>query len=221
MSTVIFAVFLGSSSTVAAGQEPKRIKLVPTMTVEQRSIIDTAGELLETANVSYAMGGAKVGSPESCDACNTCLATHAPKPKSRFAKCPICVTCSLDCSHFTQIVFARAGFPYPYLPTAEMLDLQGADLKDKYKLIDIPFTAGALINVGDLLVYRGHVVIVERVREGGRGDIVHATGGRDIKEPGQGIQRERHIRFSDFRGPLLRVLRHADLQLTQSPPQRR
>ena len=61
---------------------------------------------------------------------------------------------------------------------------------------------------GDLLVYKGHVVMLERRHGQGKGDIIHATGGRDIREPGQGIQRERWADLGRFRGPLLRILRH-------------
>jgi hypothetical protein len=64
---------------------------------------------------------------------------------------------------------------------------------------------------GDMLVYRGHVVVVETVHEPGVADIIHATGGKDIKLAGQGIQRERYARVSNFRGELLRVIRHKKL----------
>jgi hypothetical protein len=62
-----------------------------------------------------------------------------------------------------------------------------------------------------MLVYRGHVVIVEAVHDRDSADIIHATGGKDIKEPGQGIQRERFVRMSSFRGELQKVIRHVRL----------
>jgi hypothetical protein len=62
-----------------------------------------------------------------------------------------------------------------------------------------------------MLVYHGHVVIVEAVHDRDSADIIHATGGKDIKEPGQGIQRERFVRMSSFRGELLKVIRHVRL----------
>ncbi|MND02254.1 hypothetical protein D3C83_215650 [compost metagenome] len=40
---------------------------------------------------------------------------------------------------------------------------------------------------------------------------MHATGGKDIRRPGEGIQRERFINLATFRGPLRRILRHAGL----------
>jgi hypothetical protein len=53
---------------------------------------------------------------------------------------------------------------------------------------------------------------VEKVHSLTSADIIHATGGKDIKLPGQGIQRERFVRVGSFRGELLRVLRHQKLQ---------
>jgi hypothetical protein len=65
---------------------------------------------------------------------------------------------------------------------------------------------------GDLLVYKGHVVLLEKLHKQGRADIIHATGGRDLKGPGLGVQRERMVEVDGFRGPLLRVLRHTSLR---------
>jgi hypothetical protein len=68
-----------------------------------------------------------------------------------------------------------------------------------------------------MLVYDGHVVILERIHpalkkgDGIRGDVIHATGGRDIKLPGQGIQRERFVEIAHLRGSLRRILRHEAL----------
>jgi len=65
---------------------------------------------------------------------------------------------------------------------------------------------------GDLLVYQGHVVILEELHDKGTGDVIHATGGKDLKGPGQGIQRQRFVQLDHFRGPLLRVLRHKRIE---------
>lgn len=68
---------------------------------------------------------------------------------------------------------------------------------------------------GDLLVYHGHVVILERSYsfEGKRGDIIHATSGREIRGPAMGIQRARNVDLANFKGRLQRVLRHRDIWL--------
>ena len=177
----------------------------------QEQVRQAGNEMLEDLEVSYVYGGGKVGEPATCEACNQCLEISRPAPKDRIKVCPQCKSCSLDCSHFAQLVFYRAGLPYPYLTTNEMADLTPPELERKYGLIAVSSWAGNVIP-GDLLVYPGHVVIVENVRERNRGDIIHATGGRDIKEPGQGIQRERFVYFSRFRGDLRRVLRHKDVE---------
>ena len=207
-----------SSQLFAAGpaREPKIFDWNAPLSPRQQALIDAATELLETANVSYAMGGSKIGRPEDCDRCNVCLESKVPKPAARFKECPECRDCSLDCSHFTQLVFARAGMPHPYIHTPLMLELSAESLLRRYKFVDLG-TRADLIQPGDLLVYKGHVVLVERVHPGKRGDVVHATGGRDLRLPGQGIQRDRFAQLTSFRGPLLRILRHKDLTQTRRP----
>ena len=183
--------------------------------------IRTAGDdMLETLEVSYVYGGAKVGDTKTCDQCNSCLEDRRPAPKQRFLECPTCGSCSLDCSHFTQMVFTKAGLAFPYITTGQMLDLAPDALAKKYHLRQVGTTVGHIIP-GDMLVYRGHVVIVEAVHDRDSADIIHATGGKDIKEPGQGIQRERFVRMSSFRGELQKVIRHARLDslfVTESDP---
>ena len=187
-------------------------------------LLDVADLLLEEAQVSYVYGGSKLGDGQACERCNSCLATKSPEPKSRIKQCPACRDCSLDCSHFTELVFARAGAPYPYLATEGMRELSSATLRRRYNLLDLGrdvYAAGP----GDLLVYDGHVVLLERIharqdRDGVlRGDIIHATGGRDIKLPGQGIQRERYVEIAHMRGPVRRILRHVALESEGELPQ--
>lgn len=186
----------------------------------RQSLVSTADSWLESADVSYVYGGHTVGSKADCTACQECLGSKNPSAKQRFSKCPACRQCSLDCSHFLQIVYTQAGLPYPYIDTATMLALSVPDLLRRYGLIEVAGLGDGLGDAlpGDFLVYEGHVVMLERLRpkvEGlpeRRGDIVHATGGKDIKGPGEGIQRERFVELTHFRGPLLRVLRHASLR---------
>lgn len=167
-------------------------------------------DMLENMEVSYVYGGSKLGDEKICVECNLCLEEKQPAPKERLKVCKACGGCSLDCSHFIQLVFARAGLGFPYLTSLQMADLEKTTLEKKYGLRPIDSVPAQIIP-GDLLVYRGHVVMVERIHEQGRGDIIHATGGKDIREPGQGIQRERFVRLASFRGELLRILRHVKL----------
>lgn len=178
--------------------------------VRRARVLSEANFLLEEYQVSYAYGGDRVGTVQECKQCNSCLDSKQPIPSQRFKQCPECYHCSLDCSHFTQLVFKGAGLNTPYLTTQTMLDLTSLQLLKRYKLIDLGRMSERALP-GDLLVYRGHVVLLTAQHGKGRGDIIHATGGKDIKEPGQGIQRERFIPLDQFRGPLLRILRHLAL----------
>jgi hypothetical protein len=186
--------------------------LVTSNAVEiQKKLLAAADEMLETLDVSYVYGGTQVGSEAQCASCNQCLENKSPAPKERVKKCPDCVSCSLDCSHFTKMVYERAGLKYPYLTTAQMLDLPDDVLLAKYGLVSIKPDATISIP-GDLMVYSGHVVILEKITkiEGDKvwADIIHATGGSDLKGPGQGIQRERNARVDYYRNHLVRIIRH-------------
>lgn len=182
----------------------------------QKLILKHSEELLSDYEVSYVYGGFRLGSEKECEYCNTCLMAKKPKPKARFLECPECRKCSLDCSHFIQLVYERSGLKLPYLTTKTMLQLSKQELFKKYRLMDVGTDVKAL-QTGDLLVYDGHVVMLEILaKELGYGDIIHATSGREIREPGQGIQRKRMALLSNFRGPLLKVLRHRDLMQIKS-----
>ena len=205
------------------------LAMTPAPVVERRAaVVAQAAKLLDEAQVSYVYGGHQLGDSLACNHCNTCLESKAPAPAQRLQQCPDCNSCSLDCSHFTALVFAQAALPYPYLDTSLMLQLPAKALRRRYQLLDLG-TELSRAAPGDLLVYAGHVVLLERVEgvspgQGDwRGDVVHATGGREIKGPGQGIQRARFADLANFRGPLLRILRHADLSEADAPspsPQR-
>ncbi len=184
-------------------------------------LVKVAGDILDEGMVSYVFGGSEPGDPQSCSECNVCLNSSQPKPKERLRQCPICAKCSLDCSHFTALVFRTAGLPYPYLDTKTMLSLSGEGLLRRYSLVDIGDDPSRSVP-GDLLVYDGHVVMLERRHGKGccQGDVIHATGGKDIKGPGAGIQRERFIDISQFRGVLRRVLRHKEMVKADALPRR-
>lgn len=181
-------------------------------------VLATAEQLLELAQISYVYGGSRLGDGERCNTCNVCLETNNPEPEKRLQSCPVCADCSLDCSHFIELVYRLAGTPYPYIDTKLMIALSADRLRRNYQLDDFG-TRIDLARPGDLLVYDGHVVLLERLsgktKGEYRGDIVHATGGKDIRLPGQGIQRERFVELRYFRGKLRRILRHASLNQVQ------
>ncbi|NRA43812.1 MAG: hypothetical protein HRU09_02535 [Oligoflexales bacterium] len=199
---VFMACFFASTS-LAVPKASYEIKGI------QKRILYVANRLMEELPISYVYGGSKVTSINSCKKCNECLLQKSPNPKDRLKKCPSCNNCSLDCSHFTQLVYKLAGLETPYLDTRMMISLDTESLLNRYHLATIPNLS--LAEAGDLLVYSGHVVILERKHDKTRGDIIHATGGKDIRLPGQGIQRERNIIIPNFRGPLKRIVRHKSL----------
>lgn len=127
---------------------------------------------------------------------------------------------TLDCSHFVAEVFRRADLPYSYITTRTMLDLDAATLLKKYHLHDLHRDARR-IQVGDLGVYQGHVVLVIAIHKPGSADIIHATSGLEIKGPGQGVQVARQVALDGFRGPLLRALRHRGMLAAPRPTQAR
>jgi hypothetical protein len=211
VGNLFFLALFGWATFAHAAADPHADK--------RRALVETADSWLEAAEVSYVYGGHTVGTKADCTACQTCLSDKQPTPKQRFSKCPACQKCSLDCSHFLQTVFTQVGLPFPYVDTKTMLALTAEDLKRRYGLVVISDGAGGIGEAmpGDLLVYDGHVVMMERLRAKvaglpeRRGDIVHATGGKDVKGPGEGIQRERFVELTNFRGPLRRILRHSAL----------
>lgn len=194
---------------IAAALSPS-LNAAESVSVLRAKVLDAARTLLDTTEVSYVYGGRALGSGPDCDTCNQCLAAKSPGPKERFANCPECTRCSLDCSHFTQLVYEKAGLKVPYLTTALMAELGPEALTRDYHMVAAGDAATAA-QPGDLLVYNGHVVILESVGALGFGDVIHATSGLELKGPGMGIQRVRHAQLANFRGPLLRVLRHVKL----------
>ena len=206
----VFAVGIALATTLSS----------PVLAKTPSEIMSTAESLLELAQISYVYGGSQLGVSDVCTQCNTCLEEKSPEPKKRLSMCPVCSSCSLDCSHFIELVYRLAGAPYPYIDTKLMINLGADRLRRNYKLEDLG-TEVALTQPGDMFVYDGHVVMLERLHGLNkgvfRGDIIHATGGKDIRLPGQGIQRERFVELKQYRGPLRRILRHAALFSTKQP----
>lgn len=196
---VCFTVTFGIQKAFAAAPQ--------TRAAQQSRILEAAAALLDNAEVSYVYGGGTLGNTQACDQCNACLREKSPAPQRRQAECPVCDSCSLDCSHFVELVYDLAGLKTVYLTTKDMRELTSEQLLKRAKLVPVP---RGIVDAepGDLLVYPTHVVILEALRGKGRGDVIHVTSGLDIKGPGQGIQRERMVELTHFRGPLRRVLRH-------------
>lgn len=223
MQNLIFAAVNSVSSIVWSGLGNVALVVIFSSSVlakTPKEIMETAESLLELAQISYVYGGSQLGDSDVCTQCNSCLEEKAPEPKKRLTSCPVCSGCSLDCSHFIELVYRLAGSPYPYIDTKLMINLSSDRLRGNYKLEDLG-TEVALTQPGDMFVYDGHVVMLEKLHGLSkgvyRGDIIHATGGKDIRLPGQGIQRERYVELKQYRGQLRRILRHAALFSTKQP----
>ena len=174
----------------------------------------TVAQMMRTYAITYVYGGKHVYSAAACTACVRCLADDTEK--HNITRCPACRKCSLDCSNFIHQVFNHAGLAISYLTTKQMLQLSPQNLQKNWQLVTMPQQL-RLIRPLDLLVYKGHVVMVESVRGKGRGTVVHVTAGRELRGPGVALQRERQVEFAHFSGPLRRILRHRHLIGTGLP----
>ena len=177
---------------------------------KRQQVLEQARGLLDRWSISYVMGGHKIGDVAACQACNLCLGSQRPSASERLQVCSSCDRCSLDCSHFTYEVFKLAGLSANYLTTSLMNNLDSDSLMRNYQLVDVGSSSRRALP-GDLLVFAGHVVLLEKKHDSNLDNILHVTSGRDLRGPGLGIQRERQVVLDSFRGKLLRVLRHNDL----------
>lgn len=181
--------------------------------VYHQRVVTTVAQMMRNYAITYVYGGKQVHSVAACTACVQCLAGDAEQ--SKIARCAACAECSLDCSHFIHQVFNQVGLAMPYLTTKQMLQLSPQSLQKTWHLVTMPQQL-RLIRPLDLLVYKGHVVMVEAVTGKGRGTVVHVTAGRELRGPGVALQRERQVEFAHFRGSLRRILRHRRLIRTDT-----
>ncbi|MGE0172318.1 MAG: hypothetical protein AB7T49_06020 [Oligoflexales bacterium] len=179
----------------------------------RQKLLANAATMLDQYQVSYVYGGAGVPDEASCHSCFSCLKEKSPSKETLLTACSDCNKCGLDCSHFVHLVFHNSGVDYPYLPTATMIDSDPKHLQKNYNFIDLGRNLDRALP-GDLLVYQGHVVFLEKIereRDQYWGDIIHVTSGREVKGPGMALQRKRYADLANFKGALQRILRHKDL----------
>ncbi len=176
--------------------------------IYHQRVTAVVAQMMRDYAITYVYGGTQVSSVAACTACVQCLVGETKQSKSK--TCAPCRECSLDCSNFVHQVFNHAGLTMPYLTTKQMLQLSPQTLQKVWHLVTMPKQL-RLIRPLDLLVYEGHVAIVETVSGRGRGTVVHVTAGRELRGPGVALQRARQVAFAHFRGPLYRILRHRRL----------
>ena len=177
-------------------------------TAYRQQVAAIVAQMMRNYTITYVYGGTQVNSAAACTACVRCLAGRkSDAERGKVERCAACAKCSLDCSNFIHQVFNRAELHMPYLTTKQMLQLSPQNLQKNWHLVTMPQQL-RLIRPLDLLVYKGHVVMVETHHGKGRGTVVHVTAGRELRGPGVALQRERQVEFAHFRGPLRRILRH-------------
>jgi hypothetical protein len=82
----------------------------------RQKVISAAHAILDRGDISYTFGGSQTGGVVACAACKVCLAKEKPVSKKRSKICPMCKSCSLDCSHFIVEVFKRLAWRPPTSP---------------------------------------------------------------------------------------------------------
>ena len=166
--------------------------------------------------VPYIWGGGNIGKKDACQACRKCVQQKGVSLKNRLTRCSACQSCGIDCSHFVNMVYNQVGLDFPYASTAELRRLRPEDIAAQYNLLDMGKDI-RVVQPGDLLVYRNHVVMAIAPRANGRGDFIHATRfGGGLKQIG-GIRLERDRKLLSFRGKLMRILRHRKFFEAYSP----
>lgn len=187
-----------------------------TLTATRNKVEFFAKALMNEFDITYTWGGHAVFDRSSCLSCTQCLKGNNYLGKVRpqaLNICESCKKCTLDCSHFTWLVYHLAQLPLPYLHTPLMVSLSKEKLYRNYKLLVVDGFKNA--QKGDLLVYKRHVGILLEKRGLRKGDMIHATSGRSVRGPGQGIQLIYNTDLMHFKGGLKRVLRHKGLDLGQ------
>lgn len=166
--------------------------------------------------VPYIWGGGNIGKKQVCLDCRKCVQKKGVGLKSRLSRCTACQSCGIDCSHFVNTIYNQVGLDFPYASTAELRRLRPEDIAGQYNLLDMGKNL-RVVQPGDLLVYRNHVVMALALRSEGRGDFIHATRfGGGLKQIG-GIKLERDRKMLSFRGKLMRILRHRKFFEAYSP----
>ena len=165
--------------------------------------------------VPYIWGGGNIGTKEACLECRQCALKKGTGLKSRLGRCRSCQSCGIDCSHFVNMVYNEAGLDYPYASTAELRRGRPEEMASNYRMLDMGKDL-RVVQPGDLLVYKNHVVMAVALRGGGRGDFVHSTRFGDRRQTG-GIKLERDRLLTTYRGKLVRILRHRKFFEAHSP----
>ncbi|MEZ4743938.1 MAG: NlpC/P60 family protein [Bdellovibrionota bacterium] len=170
------------------------------------------------AYVPYIWGGGTIGigNSNACSQCKKCIKKRNVSIKKRFTACKACRKCGIDCSHLVNKIFEKSDLPVPYGSTKDLLKLNAKDLKRLYSLVYVGRNPQQA-QVGDLILYPGHIVLLLENNEDGTGSIIHATASKKNSKFG-GIVIET-VKLSEYAGGIRKILRHRKLlEAANHPP---
>lgn len=173
------------------------------------NILRTAEKYSKMTFIPYIWGGGNVSTKEVCQQCTKCVAKSRGTVafSSRLYACDACQKCGMDCSHFVNNIYSESGLDYPFAATAELARLSARQVEELYSLVEIgndPRKA----QPGDLLLYPNHVTLLLKPYADGTGDFIHITRvGKPTPTGGIALRYGRQL--ANYRGRLLKILRHA------------
>lgn len=210
ISKLIVCFYLLALNKFAFAQDPE----IEIETDLESQILQEADKILNFTPTPYAKGGKSLETGK-CEQCSQCL-LEKKNTNNKLSCKKVCKSCGVDCSNFTRIVYNRAGLDYPYLSSSDMIHTSKRKLYLKFGLVDLGKRLD-LARPGDILVYKGHVALLERIFPNNKGDIIHASNTRTFKRTGNGIHRRENVNLAKLRGPLIKILRHYKLAYSQFP----
>ena len=180
------------------------------------SLLQIADKYAGETYIPYVWGGDAVGSKAACAQCRACIGLrHHLKGARQPGSCEACKECGMDCSHFVQRVFREAGLGFPYLPTIKLKHLSPTKLRQS-NLVDIGHDL-KLARPGDLLLHKNHIVLLLEKSSARIGDVIHVS--RRIKHGKVGgVEVVRNADLEQYRGKVLRILRHVAIDRADRAP---
>lgn len=173
-------------------------------------IVHEARHLVQLQFVPYIWGGARLGGFNACMECRKCVRLRKAPDKAQLETCPVCHRCGIDCSHLANLLLQRVGLEAPYANTQVLASLSDRALARLYHFVNMGRDP-SIADIGDLLLYPDHVVVVVGRRADGAVDILESRRGRNVPGGLGGIFVTEAFRPESYNGPLRKVLRHRRL----------
>ncbi len=186
-------------------------------------LMAAASRLSQLTDVPYVFGGRNLASEQSlshkqrsggaCQECTACIQKNSLPANStlgRYSKCAACRRCGIDCSGFVSRVFSEAGIKYGFADTSSLNVAGEGILQKQYGFSNMGRNL-MLVQPGDLILGKGHVVLVLAVNKGlGTIDFIHASRGSKRTKVG-GIEIRRSQPMERLQLNVKKILRHMEL----------